>query len=255
MCVVFVGLLAGCGNDECSAPRRGDEQTCDSYDGGQLTFALGEHVSDVRAFCASPCLDVFAPVAISGYSDLRMVPLLPKLRQVQKVSINIDTLHDLRGLEKVDVLTELSLNGRNGDTTRKTFEGLSDEEMGAFTLEQVSGVASLEGASVKRLEVFAARSSSLHSLDLSAAQVAFMNVDANESLRSLTLPSGEMTQLWIQRNPQLSELTWRPDLTVRKNLLVDSNQSLSSCVVQQLVEQTDAGVRRTEFIRNNGPCP
>ena len=64
-----------------------------------------------------------------------------------------------------------------------------------------------------------------------------------------------MQHVWIRVNPLLSELSWSPGLTVRKNLSVDSNSALSSCLVQQCAEQTDSGVPRTEFIRNNGPCP
>jgi hypothetical protein len=216
---------------------------------------VGDPLPDLSAYCASQCVDVFAPVAIAGYDDLRKVPLLPKVRLVRSLRVNLDGLKDLRGLENVDVVGNLTLFGQNGDTSPKTLEGLTDEQMGALSLEQVSGLVSLEGSRVKRLEVFAADRSSLRTADLSGVEVAFMNVGGNESLRSLTLPSGAMTQLWIQYNPVLSELTWSPGLTVRKNLLVDTNRALSSCVVQQLVEQTDGGVPRTEFIRNNGPCP
>lgn len=254
--IVFVtAVFASCGSEECSLPRLGDEQTCDSYDGGQLRFVVGEPLSDVSAFCSSPCVDVFAPIAIAGYEDLRKVPLLPKVRLVQKLGINMDTLRDLRGLEKVDVVGELSLSGISGDTSRRTLEGLTDEEMDAFTLEEVSGLVSLEGSPIKRLDFFKADRSSLQSLDFGSTQVASMNVEFNESLRSLTLPPGAMSYLWIHANPALAELMWSPGLTVRKALEVDANRALSSCLVQQLVEQTDAGVPRRELNLNNGPCP
>ncbi len=254
MCGVLVAALAGCGDDECSLPRSGDEQTCDSYDGGQLRFVVGEPMSDISAYCASPCVDVFAPLAISGYDDLRKVPLLPKVRFVNGLGINLDGLRDLRGLEKVDVVRELSLSGLSGDSSPKTLQGLADEEMDALVLEQVTGLASFEGASFKRVDQVVVSRSSVQSLDLSGIQMTALNVLSNRDLRSLAISSGALKQVWITSNPLLSELSWSPGLSVR-NLRVESNGALSSCLVQQLVEQTDAGVPRMEFIRNNGPCP
>jgi hypothetical protein len=255
MCGVLVGALAGCGEEECSLPRRGDEQSCDSYDGGQLRFVVGEPLSDISAFCASPCVDVFAPMAIAGYDDLRQVPLLPKVRLVNGLGINLDGLRDLRGLEKVDVVRELSLSGLNGDSSPKTLEGLSDEEMDAVVLEQVTGLASFEGASFKRVDQMVVSRSSVKTLDLRGTEVTALNVLSNNDLRSLAISSGEMQHVWIRVNPILSKLLWSPGLTVRENLLVESNPTLSSCLVQQFADQTDAGTPRTEFIRNNGPCP
>ncbi|MDP1830248.1 MAG: hypothetical protein Q8L48_43690 [Archangium sp.] len=253
--LVFAGLLAACGDEECSLPRQGDEQACDSYDGGQLRFVVGEPLSDVSAYCASQCVDVFAPLAISGYEDLRKVPFLPKVRLVNGLRINLDGLRDLRGLEKVDVVRELSLSGLNGDTLSKTLEGLADQEMDAFVLEQVTGLTSLEGASLHRVESLMVSRSSVQNVDLSGVQATFLSILSNNDLQSLAISSGAMHQVWIRVNPLLSELSWGPGLTVRKNLLVESNSALSSCLVQQFAEQTDAGVPRTEFIRNNGPCP
>ncbi|MDP1830247.1 MAG: hypothetical protein Q8L48_43685 [Archangium sp.] len=252
---VLAGALAGCGSEECSLPRRGDEQSCDSYDGGQLRFVVGEPISDISAFCASPCVDVFAPIAISGYDDLRKVPLLPKVRLVHGLGINLDTLRDLRGLEKVDVIRSLSFSGLNGDTSPRTLEGLIDEEIWSVSLDQVSGLASLEGASLRRVDTLAVSRSSVQRLDLSGVEASYLNVVSNDELRSVAIASGAMKQVIIEVNPLLTELSWGPGLTVRSQLRVDSNSALSSCLVQQFAEQTDAGVPRTEFIRNNGPCP
>lgn len=255
MFCALASALAACGDGECSLPRQGDEQTCDSYDGGQLRFVVGEPLSDVSAFCASQCVDVFAPVAIAGYEDLRKVPFLPKVRLVHGLGINLDGLRDLRGLEKVDVVRELSLSGLNGDTARKTLEGLTDEEMGSVSVEQVSGLASIEGAAIKRVDSLSVSSSSVERLDLTGVQASFLNVASNDELRSLSIASGEMQQVFVRVNPILTELAWGPGLTVRSQLRVESNGALSSCLVQQFAAQTDAGVSRTEFIRNNGPCP
>lgn len=254
MCGVLVASLAGCGNEECSLPRRGDEQTCDSYDGGQLRFVVGEPLSDISAYCASPCVDVFAPIAIAGYEDLRKVPLLPKVRQVNGLGINLDGLRDLRGLENVDVVRQLSLSGLNGDTSPKTLQGLVDEEVEVVSIEQVTGLASLEGASLKRVDSLVVSRSSVQALDLRGTQMTGLSVLSNDDLHSLAISSGAMNQVWIRVNPLLSELSWSPGLTV-KNLRVDSNDALSSCLVQQFVEQTDAGTPRMEFVSNNGPCP
>jgi hypothetical protein len=255
MCGALVVALAGCGEAECSLPRRGDEQACDSYDGGQWSFVAGEPLPDLSAYCASPCVDVFAPVAIAGYDDLRKVPILPKVRLVNSLRIGLDVLRDLRGLEKVDVVRQLTLSGLNGDTSPKTLEGLSDEEMEGFSIEEVSGLASFDGASLRRVVSLAVLKSSVQHLDLSGVQATFVSVTSNEDLRSLALASGEMKQLFIRINPLLTELSWNPGLTVRSHLRVESNRALSSCLVQQLAEQTDAGVPRMEFFRDNGPCP
>jgi hypothetical protein len=252
---VLVLGLAGCGSEECSLPRSGDEQSCDSYDGGQWTFVAGEPFPDLSAYCASKCVDVFAPVAIGGYDDLRRVPLLSKLRVIQRLRVNMDGLKDLRGLEAVDVTGHLTLFGQNGDGSPKTLDGLSDEEMEGFSVEQVSGLATLESASVKRVDSLSVMGSSVQHLDLTGIQASYVSVLATDELRSLSFAAGEMKQVIIRGNGQLSELSWTPGTTVRNQLVVEFNDALSSCLVQQFVEQTDAGVRRTEFIRNNGPCP
>jgi hypothetical protein len=251
---LLVGALAGCGDEECSLPRRGDEQSCDSYDGGQLRFVAGEPLPDISRYCASPCVDVFAPMAIAGYDDLRKVPLLPKVRLVNGLGINLDGLRDLRGLEKVDVVRQLSLSGLSGDNSPKTLEGLADEEMDALVMEQVTGLSSFEGASFKRVDQVVISRSSVQAIDLTDTQMTHLSVLSNDELRSLAISSGALKQVWIITNPLLSELSWSPGLTV-KNLRVDSNTTLSSCLVQQFADQTDAGTPRTEFIRNNGPCP
>jgi hypothetical protein len=64
-----------------------------------------------------------------------------------------------------------------------------------------------------------------------------------------------MAHLFVHGNSSLTELSWEPGLVVRDQLHVGSNASLSSCLVQQFVEATDAGTRRVEFVRGNGPCP
>jgi hypothetical protein len=256
MCGVIVVALAGCGEEEhCSLPRRGDEQTCDSYDGGQWSFVVGDPLPDLSAYCASQCVDVFAPVAIGGYDDLRKVPLLPKMRLVQRIRVGMDGLKDLKGLEKVDVVGHLTLFGQNGDNSPRTLEGLSDGQMEGFSIEEVSGLASLEGASLKRVDSLSVAGSSVQRLDLSGVQASYVNVFANYDLRSVALSSGESKQVIIRANDVLTELSWGSGFTVRNQIVVESNGSLSSCLVQQFVEQTDAGVRRTEFISNNGPCP
>jgi hypothetical protein len=255
MCGVLVVALAGCGGEDCSLPRRGDELSCDSYDGGQWSFVAGEPLPDLSAYCASQCVDVFAPVAIAGFDDLRKVPLLAKVRQVHRLRINLDGLENLKGLEKVDVVGQLTLFGQNGDNSPKSLEGISDEEMEGFSIEEVSGLASFDGASLKRVVSLAVLKSSVQHLDVSGVQASFVSVNSNGDLRSLALASGEMKQLFIRINPLLTELSWNPGLTVRSHLRVESNSALSSCLVQQLAEQTDAGVPRMEFFRDNGPCP
>lgn len=254
--VAFVtAALAACGSEECSLPRQGDEQTCDSYDGGQLRFVVGEPLSDVSAFCASQCVDVFAPIAISGYENLRDVPLLAKVRQVHGLWINLDTLTDLRGLEKVDVVRDLTLFGQNGDTTPRTLRGLADEEMWSLAIEEVTGLGSLEGSSVKRVDSLVISRSSLKTVDLSGVEASSLNVASNNELRSLTIAPGAMQHVVLSVNPLLSELSWSSGLSVRKQLWFESNSSLSTCLIRQFADETDAGVPRMEFIRNNGPCP
>ena len=154
----------------------------------------------------------------------------------------------------MDVVRQLSLSGLSGDSSRKTLQGLTDDEMDALVLEQVTGLTTLKNTSFKRVDQVVVSRSSVQALDLSGTQMTALNVPSNRDLRSLAISSGALKQVWITSNPLLSELSWSPGLTVR-NLRVESNSALSSCLVQQLVEQTDAGRPRMEFIRNNGPCP
>jgi hypothetical protein len=71
----------------------------------------------------------------------------------------------------------------------------------------------------------------------------------------MLLAAAPMAQLVVHANSSLTELSWEPGLVVRDRILFENNASLSSCLVQQFIEQTDAGTRRDETIRNNGPCP
>ncbi len=254
-CAVIVVGLAACDREDCSLPRTGDEQSCDSYDGGQWSFVVGDPLPDLSAYCASQCVDVFAPVVVAGYDDLRKVPLLPKVRLVNWLAVNMDGLKDLRGLEKVDVVRNFKLMGQNGDSSPKTLEGLFDEVMEGFSIEQTTGLAGLEGAALKRVESLLVSRSSVQQLDLSGVQASYVNVTGNDDLRSISFASGEVKQVYIHANSSLAELSWGPGFTVRDQVVIDSNTALSSCLVQQFVDQTDAGRPRMEFTRNNGPCP
>jgi hypothetical protein len=124
-----------------------------------------------------------------------------------------------------------------------------------FAIEDVQGLSSLEGSSLERVVSFAVTRTSVQRLDLTGVQASYLNVSANFELRSLSFASGEVKQLTLHANPVLDELSWAQGFTVRDQLVIDSNSALSSCLVQQFAEQTDAGVRRMDFIRSNGPCP
>ena len=253
----LVVLFAACGRDECSQARTGDEETCDSYDGGQLSFVLGDPLPDMSAYCESRCVDVDAPIAIGGYADLRDVPFLPKVRRVKALGLNMRGVSSLRGLERVDVTGELHLFGHAGqlDNSSKTLEGLVDEEVEALTIERVSGLDSLNGLSVQRANSVSLVATSLQQVDLSSVKASFVNVNANFELKTLALSSNVMKQLSIYANESLAELSWMPGLQVQNRLEVGRNAALSNCVVQRLVEETDAGTARSVSILDNGPCP
>jgi hypothetical protein len=250
-------LLAACGRDECSQPRTGDEETCDTYDGGQLSFVLGDPLPDVSAYCESRCVDVNAPIAIGGYADLRDVPFLPKVRRVKSLGLNMRGVSNLRGLEKVDVIGQLRLFGIEGqvDSSRKTLEGLLDEEVEGFDIERVSGLDNLDGLSVRRATVFSLMSTSLQQIDLSSVDASFVSVHGNSALKSLALSSNVMKRMYVRGNRSLSELSWISGLQVRDELHFENNAALSSCLVQRFADETDAGTIRREFNSGNGPCP
>lgn len=253
MLAVSAGLAACGGSDECTVPRTGNEETCDSYNGTQLRFIVGEPPPDVSAYCASACVDVESFLAIAGYDDLRRVPFLAKVRRIGNLGINVDGLKNLKGLERVDIVHELSLSGLTGETLPKTLDGLADEEMESFWLDAVTGLESLIGAP-KKVDSFAVTRSSLQTLDLRAVASANVSIEGNDRLQSIALGSGPLNQLTVRANPALRELTWDPGLTIRRSVRIDANTSLSSCRVQELVDQTKIGAR-SDFVLNNGPCP
>lgn len=164
---------------------------------------------------------------------------------------------NLRGLEKVDVTGELRLFGQAGqpDNSRKTLEGLVDEELEALTLERLSGLDNLNGFSVRRADSVSIVSTSLQQIDLTSVDASFVDVQGNFDLESLALSSSAMSQLVVFGNESLTELSWLPGLQVRDRLDVSNNAALSSCLVERLVEETDAGTIRRVSVRDNGPCP
>jgi hypothetical protein len=137
-------------------------------------------------------------------------------------------------------------------TTFKSFEGLSDRELGGVELQRLYGISDFDSERFDQLGRFYAESVGLQRLDLSRFDVGSVSLSATD-IASLSLGSGTLNVISLQANHRLTGLTWLPSLRVRSFDLQD-NTSLSTCLIQDFVAQTriSGGI---VLLDNNGPCP
>lgn len=247
--------------DACLTRRDPEATECAIYDGGQWTFDPSVPVPGIDAFCAAACVDIDAPVQIEGYEDLSDVPLLPKFRRVQHLSINIDTLADLRGMETVDIVGTLRLVGSvalYGETPRKEFtsmRGLTDGYIPGLTFRRTNTRVDLAGSSLRRVDYVTLEEAGLVSIDLSVLNPTSLSVLASRSLTSIRFGDGPMQYVSLSGNASLQQLEWPESLIINKRIDIEANDVLSTCLINDFLSSTDAGPRRVESIHRNGPCP
>ncbi len=261
---LIITILSACTpavDDSCRTPRALEAIDCAVYDGGQWTFDPSRPLPELDAFCAAACVDIDAPVQISGYEDLTDVPLLPKIREIRFLSINVDTLENLRGMETVDIVGSLQLEGTvalYGEAPRKNFtsmSGLTDEYIPGLTFRRTNTRVNLAASSLKRVDFVTLEEAGLVSLDLSVINPTSVNVAASHSLTSIRFGDGPMQYVSLSGNESLQQLEWPDSLIVTKRIDIDANKMLSTCLINDFLSSTDAGPRRVEAIHWNGPCP
>lgn len=249
----------GCGppvSPTCTTPRSGSEESCTIIDGGNWRFAEGEPLPDFEAYCASQCVDFYGVFSISGQTDLRKAPILPKIRKLYSLDIGVDGLTDLTGLEKVEV-SQLHLFSSSTEKSQsfKSLSGFAAEEADVFEVTGESGLLSLSSLALKRVRGLSLTETSVVDVDLSSIEAQNLGLSRNLEVRSLKLPSMTMQSVSVSANLALSNLSWDPPLKVARLVDIQSNPSLSSCTVQRLVDDSAPDGGRTVITVNNGPCP
>ncbi|MFZ5443891.1 MAG: hypothetical protein ACOZQL_28055 [Myxococcota bacterium] len=227
---------------------------CDVVDAGtEWQFVDGQPLPDFEPFCASKCVDFPGTLTIVGQRDLRKVPLLPKLRKVNRLIVNIDGLPDLRGLEKVDIETLLNLVSHRVDSPDLTFvsmAGLEDDSIDVITIDNAPGLPSLSSG-LRRAQALSIVSTGIREVDLHSVAIRDLALVKNPELRSVALGSGTMQSVLLEWNKSLDTFSWG-DLQVRQSVRISGNPNLSTCRAEEFTR--DAGAPRTTVI-DNGPCP
>ncbi|MFT3713544.1 MAG: hypothetical protein QM817_38295 [Archangium sp.] len=234
-------------------PRAAGETDCAKYDATpDWRFDPAEKIAELDSLCAATCIDVPGRVVIAGYSNLRDIPLLGKLRSVQDLTIDVEGLTDLRGLEQVDVIGKLELRTHGQDlTSLKSINGLVDRRMSSLKIQTVYGLAELDGPKFEELDDFEAQGVGLERLDFSTLTMKSVYVRVG-ALTELSIGSGTSMTISLDDIGPLTTFRWEP-LTARAINIVD-NENLSSCLVDDFVTQT--ATRGAVVLTNgNGPCP
>jgi hypothetical protein len=249
----FLALLLGCQPDgECFTPRTGDETSCE-VQSKMSTWALtrGQPIEDSERFCKASCIDAEI-VGISGYTDLREVPLLAKMRSVHYLTVVVDGVKDLRGLENVDVDVLHLTTSLEDPRSFKSFDGLGDRELDELDLSKMFGLLEFDGSRFDKLGSFAASDSGLQRIDLSMHSGTNVGLNRLDDVTSVALGGASTWGVSFVSLGSLRTFTWQPDLRVTKTINIQNNPVLSSCVVADLVAQTRPQLVLTS---NNGPCP
>lgn len=256
--VTIAASVAGCGRPvdaSCLTPRPDEETLCDVVDAGtEWRFVDGEPLPDIEPFCSSKCVDFPGTLTLIGQRDLRKVPLLPKLRKVDRLVINVAGLPDLRGLERVDIGSLLDIvNYRPGspDPTFVSTAGLEDAEIDVVGISNTPGLTNL-GTVLRRVTSFSVVDTGIREIDISNISVGHLELTGNDELRSVELGSGAMESLWIDTNSSLDTLSW--GVRSVKSIRISRNPRLSTCRVQEFVQDAGA-VPALVTVLDNGPCP
>lgn len=251
-------VLVGCApEDECFKARSAAESECAVVDGtSQWTVSPTEPIVDLERLCAASCIDVpRVPVLVTGYSDLRQAPLVAKFRDVNNLRIDVAELVDLQGLEQVNVTDLLTIqHGGAEKAPLRTLDGLGDREITTLLFRGWVGLESFDASRFDRLENFSSENTNFQRLDCSARELVTISVLGDMELTSVSIGGGAMKQFSLTAASSLTELAWKPGLTVQ-NYGISQNQKLSSCVVQRFIDETDPGGWRGGIAAGNGPCP
>lgn len=243
-------------DDACFAPRTGNETACEVFEpGGQWTINANEPVEHLDTLCEASCIDASSTtfVGVMGYSDLRKVPLLAKFRKIPFLTIDVEGLPDLRGLENV-AIGDLTLSTHGKDmTTFHSLDGLGSA-LDSLSLNLLMGLTELDGARFTRLGAFSAEDSALERVSLASLTPAYVGLSRLDALTELSLGGGTVREIDLVGCSNLASFSWQPELKVQR-FIIQNNSVLSSCLVQDFVSATAISPRGTTLVANNGPCP
>lgn len=260
--VLFAVSLAACApaaNSECFESRPENPTSCFVLDGGVLAFNAERPLPDIDELCKQECIDFPGFVSIEKYTSLTDVPLLAKMRHVRDVSIHVDTLTDLRGLEAVRMESlVLQGNARRGGkqppAQLTSLEGLRQNSLRALSFFDTYGVLSNSG--LDAVEWLTMENVAATQLDFSAVRPKSVSVVGAHELTSIRFGGGSMTETIIEANSSLTSLDWDPALRISGRIRVLNNELLSSCRVQEFVSSTSEGRDGgSDALTGNGPCP
>ncbi|MGV3619859.1 MAG: hypothetical protein ACO1OB_03525 [Archangium sp.] len=206
--------------------------------------------------CSATCIDFAGDFAVYKPSDLRTVPLLQKLRVVDSLRISIDDLRDLSGLELVQV-NRLWLTGNHiyPTNTFTSFQGLTESSASDLIIEDAPGLTSLDSLPARGVKALLASKVDVVNVDVSLmTDLTALRLRSNDALQSVRLGAHRMEVVALQSNRNVTTLEWGEGLTVDKSSFSE-NRSLSSCRIQEFIDdvQPDGGNRG--FVMWNGPCP
>ncbi len=262
---LIIVVLSACEpivDDSCRTPRDPAATDCIVHDGASWAFNPNQPLPAIDEFCAASCVDVDTAVHISGYDDLSKVPLLPKFRRIQVLSINIDTLTDLSGMESVDIVGALKLMGSaavTGESPAKEFtslKGLTDEHIPKLIISRTDTRTNIADSSLQKIDHLDLDQTGLETIDVSRLNLVSMSVYLNSAITHIRLGAGQMEAINLTGNASLRQLEWPADLIISKRIHIDANEALSTCLINDFVSSTDAGTRRIEeTVSRNAPCP
>lgn len=253
--IVVLALAAACGKaepDPCFEPRDL------SYQGEcavlEQTWAISKDaLPDFQPYCSAPCIDVDAGVSVAGYEELSEVPLLRKFRRVRALGVDAHSFRDLRGLETVEVAS-LGLRGTGVDDAFESMVGLNVRSIASLNMTDISGRDFLGGSKLEYIGSASIEATGILSADMSALTFGSLRFEANREFSRLTLPNNVMDSLTLSDNPKLAELGWDAGIRVW-NLRIVSNDSLSSCIIDDFVRTAKPDGGPPPRIFDNGPCP
>lgn len=258
-CCWLIILLSACGGvfagRDCFEPR--GEGACLVIDGGvPLRFALGEPDPDYAALCSARCVEFpQGGLTIIGYSDLKKVPGLSKVKSARTLFIQADSLPSLAGLESIDEIGTLEITQ---ESPADSALGSLDQLPKRVSALQLTGLYKLQSLPTPLLVTrLGLNGTGIVDFDVNSSSAEVVGLQSNANLIQVQLPArGTIKALGLSLNPVLKDLRLPSGSTFRVTQRLDifRNPQLSSCLADQ-VGQALTPFPDQRSISMNGPCP
>lgn len=259
--LVACTLMTACESTppSCLEPRASDATQCTSLRDEAIELDRQRPLGELEAHCEASCIDAWI-VTVKGYASLADVPLLGKLRRVDVLKIDVDPITDLRGLENIESLQQLSLEGtelfygRQPPAKFSSLQGLKLREIN--TLRFKDTFAALTGSELQQIGRLGLSNVADMELDVGPLNPRALELDGADRLATVRLGSGPMTDVVVDANPALAALEWDAALRVTGSVSITRNRAFSNCLAIEFANATrgsrDAGA---DNFYGNGPCP